>query len=195
MSSLRRFAPAAWRRLALLGTAFGLAACATLPPGAAPLPREAVRDYAIDARFTLRYEAKQYAGHLAWSHAKDRDELLISSPFGQGLAEIVRDADGVRLTAADRRTHRAASAEALTRDVLGYPLPVDDLAEWLLGRGADGRVERDPQGRPRRLWQGGWRIDYDYDDDDPRALPARLSVEGDGELLLRLRVEEWRTEK
>ena len=184
-------------RLAALGAVFWLAGCAALPEGAVALPREAVRDYSIDARFTLRYDAKQYAGRLGWSHAKDHDELLLSSPFGQGMAEIVRDADGVRLTAADGQIHRAATAEALTREVLGYPLPVDDLADWLLGRGAGSRVERDPQGRPQRMWQGGWRIDYEYDNEDPQALPAQLAIERDGEregiFALRLRVEEWRT--
>ena len=36
-----------------------------------------------------------------------------------------------------------------------------------------------------------WRIDYDYDSDDPQALPGRLFVEREGGFTLRLRIDQW----
>jgi outer membrane lipoprotein LolB len=50
----------------------------------------------------------------------------------------------------------------------------------------------DELGRPLRWQRQGWRVDYQYDDEDPRALPGRLFIEREGGLQLRLRIEEWR---
>jgi outer membrane lipoprotein LolB len=66
---------------------------------------------------------QNYAGRLHWRHDGDRDELLLSSPLGQGMAEIVSDASGARLTASDGNSHTAATADELLQSVLGYPCP------------------------------------------------------------------------
>jgi outer membrane lipoprotein LolB len=60
----------------------------------------------------------------------DRDELVLSSPLGQALAEIVSDAGGAFLTAGDGRSQSAANVDSLLQTVLGYPLP---LTGWSTG--------------------------------------------------------------
>ena len=72
-------------------------------------------------------------------------------------------------------------------------LPVARLPGWLTGRAAgDARLEADPFGRPARLNEAGWQVDYFYDDNRPDALPARLHISRPGEIELKLRIEEWR---
>lgn len=88
--------------------------------------------------------------------------------------------------------YSAADAETLTRQVLGYPLPLVQLTDWVRGRAAAaGVVELDAQGRPLRLQHEGWSIDYGYESDDPQAPPGRIFAQGAGGLELRLRIDEW----
>ena len=67
------------------------------------------------------------------------------------------------------------------------------LPGWLLGRpGAGARIEADPWGRPGKLHEAGWQVDYFYEDTRPAALPSRLTISRPGEIELKLRIEEWR---
>lgn len=189
-----------WRSfLSALGLLW-LNACASLAPpaGGGVLPqRDALRDFSLEARFSLRYEDKSYAGRLSWRHAGEHDELLLSSPLGQGMAEIFGDPGRVRLQAGDGKSYVADDAETLTQQVLGYPLPLGNLAGWVRGRPGSAKSKGvevaapDAFGRPLRLHEDGWRIDYEYDGDDAQALPARLFIERQGVLELRLRIDEW----
>lgn len=195
---LRSSGLARWRsRLGVVCTVFVLSACAGLgaPQRVDPgLPeRAALGDFALEGRFALRHEENNYSGRLSWRHARAGDELLLASPLGQGLAEIRSEARGVRLTTSDGKVYTATDVETLTDEVLGYPLPLVQLADWVRGRTGSAEVESDEFGRPLRLRTDGWRIDYTYDDDSPQALPGRLFAERAGVLELRLRIEEWRS--
>ena len=48
------------------------------------------------------------------------DEVLLSSPFGQGLAEIVSNERGARLTLSDGKVYEATGAETLTKQVINH---------------------------------------------------------------------------
>ncbi|HMV00971.1 MAG TPA: lipoprotein insertase outer membrane protein LolB [Rhodocyclaceae bacterium] len=173
-----------------------VAGCASLPPPEAD--RERVGDFAVEARFALRTlrpgeTVQQASGHLSWSHDREADRILLASPFGQGLAEIVIDSTGARLRTSDGSLRQAADADALLAEATGYRLPLGELPAWLLGRGGPtSQIDRDFAGRPRLIKENAWQIEYGYDDDRPTSLPTRLTVTRDSELDLRLRVEEWR---
>lgn len=188
-----------FRRARLSGVALAalcLSACVSLLPpaqGGAAAQRSQLESFALEGRFSLRHEEKSYSGHLTWQHVGEKDELLLASPFGQGIAEIVSDRAGARLTASDGKAYAASDAETLTQQVLGYPLPLTALLGWVRGRGAAGDTAvADGFGRPLSLRRELWRIDYEYDNDDPQSLPGRLFVRQAGGLELRLRIDEWR---
>ena len=178
----------AWRLVAVLS----LVACAALPQlpgGAGAARRDALDDFALEARFSLRHEDQNYSGRLSWTHVGDDDELLFASPFGQGLAQLTSGRRGARLALSDGQVHTADDGAALARQVLGYPLPVAQLADWVRGRGS--AIEADEHGRPLRLRRDGWTIAYDYDSDDAQAPPSRLVAQRDDGAELRLRIDEW----
>ena len=154
-----------------------LAGCAT-PPRAGVAPAGAV---AADARFELagRLSAKHgenaVAASFRWTHAPGSDLLVLSTPFGQGLARLAGSADGVVLELADGAVARAGDWEALTREALGVPVPVRGLAWWVRAAPHPGSahvMERDAAGRAAVLRQDGWEIVFGYRDDD--AQPTRL---------------------
>ena len=182
-------------RIVIVVFASLLAGCAALPtsaPGPAALSRNALDDFVIEGRFSLRQDEQSHSGRLRWKHAGRSDEDLLASPFGQGVAEIVADARSALLTTSDGKTYSAMDAESLTEQVLGYRLPLSLLADWVRGRLAPESIaERDALGRPIAMRHEDWRVDYEYDSDAPDALPGRLFAERIGVFELRLRIDEW----
>jgi outer membrane lipoprotein LolB len=181
------------RIVALLFAALLLGGCAALPgsPDAAPASRDRLGDFAIEGRFSLRYDDKNYSGRLSWRHAAAGNELLLASPFGQGIAQITTSDSGALLTTSDGKSYAAADSEQLTRKLLGYPLPLEQLTDWVRGRSGAGVFVLDAQGRPLRIEDDGWRIDYEYDSQEAQALPGRLFAQRDDGIELRLRIDEW----
>jgi outer membrane lipoprotein LolB len=167
-----------------------LAGCAT--PGFL-LPAQDV-EFEFSGRIAVRYRDDAGSGNISWRHAARSDELLLTSPIGQGIARIVRTGDEIVLTMQDGREHKAADAEALTEQVLGFRLPIVGLADWVRGRPAQGpapaptRQTADAAGRLAELEQAGWRIEYQ---EYLERLPARMRLSYPG-VELRLAISEWR---
>lgn len=185
------------RHLLPLFASLALAACASLPPPPTTA-RDAIREFALEARFALRTEVPGQSPHsaggrLSWSHDGRGDRILLANPLGIGIAEIDMTPARSTLRTADGRNQQSDDPDALIEDVTGQRLPVARLPGWLLGRGGDARIERDPAGRPLRLREAGWNIEYAYEDADADALPRQLTLSGDGGIELRLRIEEWRS--
>lgn len=184
-------------RFAVLLAGSLLAGCASVPPGALPA-REQIGDFALEARFALRVTlpdqaAQSSGGRLSWEHRNGGDRVLLSSPLGYGLAEIDTTPTLSRLRMADGETRESPDADSLMEEVTGQRLPMTRLPAWLLGRSAGtAQISKDDHNRPARLREAGWQIDYAYDDETPSALPARLTLSRDGEIELRLRIEEWK---
>ncbi len=187
--------PCHGRRLRLAGMlvlALLLGGCAAWSPPSATLPaRDSLADFALQGRFSLRHEDKNYSGSLRWQHLRGRNDVLLSSPFGQGLAEIVSGEGGAQLTLSDGQVYAADDTETLTQQVLGYPLPLALLTDWVRGRAGVGQAERDGLGRLLRLRQAGWNIEYGYENDDAQAPPSRIFAQREGAMDLRLRIDEW----
>ena len=162
------------------------AACAQLQTA---VPEKLV--FELSARLAARYGAESFSGNLAWRHAERNDEMLITTPIGQGVARIVREGDAVILTTAEPKEYRARDAESLTEQVLGFRLPLAGLADWVRARpsgDASFKEEKSPDGRLQRLEQSGWTIEYQaYDSERPTRL--RLVYPG---IELRLAISAWK---
>jgi len=88
----------------------------------------------------VRYRDDAGSGNIAWRHGAHSDEMLLTTPFGQGIARLVRADDEFTLTTQDGREYRAGDAESLTEQVLGFRLPLRGLADWVRGRAAHAGV-------------------------------------------------------
>ena len=174
---------------------FLVTACAIAPSSpVVDLPARATLDaFSLEGRFSLRNEDKSYSGRLSWRHDRGGDRVLLSSPLGQGMAEIVSDAEGAHLTASDGQIYSAADTETLTRNVLGYPLPLAQMSDWVRATLRDAEESTiDEFGRPLSQRVAMWRIEYGYENDDAGAVPNRIFAERvGGGLELRLRIDEW----
>ena len=184
--------PVIWLGLASLL----LAGCAATP--SVLTPRDAVRDFALEARFALKVSlpdqtGQSSGGRLSWAHQGDTDRILVANPLGYGLAEIISTPAQATLRTADGKTRESSDPDALMEEVTGQRLPVTRLPAWLLGRASDAaQVRTDPHGRPERLREAGWQINYRYDNDGADALPSLINLQRGSEIELRLRIEEWK---
>ena len=162
-----------------------LASCAQLERAA---PEQAV--FELHGKLAARYREESFSGAVAWRHARESDEMLITSPLGSGVARIVREGDKVTLTTAEPREYHASDAEALTEQVLGFRLPLAGLADWVRGQAADAPrpIQTFADGRLKTLEQGGWKIEYQAYEGDR---PARLRLLYPG-IELRLAISEWK---
>lgn len=171
-----------------LGAALLLAACAELE---LRLPADDLQ-FELAGRIAVRYRDEASSGNIAWRHGRSGDEILITSPLGQGVARIVRAGDGVVLVTPDGREHRAADAEVLTEEVLGFRLPLGGLADWVRARPGPGPYDerRDAAGRIAELQQSGWKVEYQEWGAD-RGLPSRMKLTYPG-FELRLAIAQWK---
>ena len=185
------------RLAAVLVLALALGGCVSTPPVSHTEIRASLSDnWSLQGRIGIRTDDQSLSGQIKWQHRADLDVLLMTSPLGQGVARIVRDADGVTLEVPNQPPRRAPDAETLTREVLGYGLPVTGLTWWLQARPAPDRVfevTRDASGRIAQLRQDGWVIDYLQYADDAPARPRKLVVAREG-LEIRLVADTWQGE-
>src|SRR5204863_5587853 len=146
--------------------------------------------FELSGRFAVKYKDEAASGNVAWRHSAGADEMLLSSPFGQGIARIVRTRELVTLTTAEGREMSAADAEALTEQVLGFRIPLAGLADWVRGRPGPGpaRTRADDEGRLVELGQRGWEIGcLGY----AGKLPERMRLTYPG-VELRLAISAWK---
>jgi len=149
-------------------------------------------EFDLLGRIAARYAKDAFTGNLNWRHAGTGDELLISTPLGQGVARIVREGDAVQLTTADGKSYRAPDAESLTERTLGFRLPLEGLADWVQGRASadsPARIDKGADGKLRSLEQRGWKVEYQEYDDGGRPALMRLTYQG---IELRLAISQWR---
>jgi outer membrane lipoprotein LolB len=159
------------RRVALLFAAL-LAACTHVEIK----PPEGAVDFSLAGRIAARTGNDAFTGNIHWRHNRDGDEMLISTPTGQGVAQILRQGDAVLLKTAEGREYRAADSESLTERVLGFRLPIEGLAAWVQGKPSPALESR------------GWRIEYQGYDEQKR--PTRMRVSNQG-VELRFAISQW----
>jgi outer membrane lipoprotein LolB len=178
---------------ALCGVLAALTGCASPRPQVLPASNAAIEAFALNGRVAVKLDDRGYTASLRWRHSATRDSLRLLSPVGSVVGEIEADSNGATLTTSDKKIYRSNDAQTLTREVLGWDLPLAGLRYWVTGR-ADPVApvqaqERDDKQRLKSLMQNEWRIAYlEYFGDS--ALPARLSLAYD-RLNLRLIIEHW----
>ena len=113
---------------ASLWLALVVGGCAVIPSvPSAQIGNALSANWTLQGRIGIQTGEQSLSGNIRWQHRADTDELLLTSPLGQGVARIERNAEGVILEVPNQPARRAPDAESLTREILGYALPVSGL--------------------------------------------------------------------
>jgi outer membrane lipoprotein LolB len=176
----------------VLAALLALGACASVP-----LAPRASTPFDLLGRALVSYSGGALTANLRWEHGASQDEIWLMTPTGQTLAHIVDSGDGAVLTRADQQQYRAGNVETLTRNALGWALPLAPLQYWVRGLAAPGavpsEVQRDAANRLTALTQNGWRVALDWHpaSSEHAGLVRRVDLK-DGANEIRLVIDTWR---
>lgn len=156
---------------------------ATLVAGcAAPgrISSEADAAFERTGRFSVSVNASDgtqdaVQGGFAWLDTGRSLTLDLANPLGSTLARITVNDDRATLTHSNGAREYAPHADGLVEKILGSPVPVAGLRDWLRGRTGAAPVQdiqKDPAtGQLTGFVQDGWRVQLSrYDDVGPTLL-------------------------
>lgn len=175
----------------------GLAGCASVPPQipVSGLNQTVQEKFELDGRMAVRYRDDSSSAVIHWQHRPEIDSLTLSSPLGQTLTALTRDASGVTLIDSEQRTHRAQNVAELTERLLGWQLPLENLSYWIVGHAAPAQsyqMQQDAEHGLTRLIQSGWVVTYSrWQQVDGVNLPNKLTLAGRG-VEVRLVIGGWK---
>ena len=151
--------------------------------------------FALDGRIAVHYRDHTTLANLHWRHDAVSDTLTLSTPLGQTVAVLTRDSQGVTLTDNRQHIHSAPTMEDLTGQMLGWRLPLQNLAYWIVGSAMPDlpyRLQTEPATGALQLIQSDWLITYKrWTALAGTELPANLTVSGQ-DMTVRLVVSNWR---
>ena len=129
----------------------------------------------------LGYKSASDAGSawLDWRQQLEHFKLLLGGPFGAGTVEIVGNGHTVALRQGNKPDQFAPSAKALSRKLLGWELPIEELSYWIRGIPAPDVPVVDQsfnsQGLLAIFQQAGWQLKLSkYRDTEMGKLPSKL---------------------
>lgn len=192
------------RRATSLLLCLWLAGCASTPasidasgtPDAALQQRlSALRAWQVNGKLAVRSPDASESARMQWQQNGKHFDIHLSGPAGLKATRIHGTPDDVSFEQGDQQLH-ADSVEALSQQLIGWPLPADKLTWWLRGLPApDSRAQKagyTRDGRLAELTQGGWHILFsDPQQPGPRlTLPGRIEARH-GDTRITLIIKTW----
>ncbi|KAF1013895.1 MAG: Outer-membrane lipoprotein LolB [Stenotrophomonas maltophilia] len=139
------------------------------------------------------------SGRIDWSQQGSAYRIQLSAPVTRQSWTLEGDtaSGGGRLDGLGDGPRAGDDARQLLLEATGWDIPVNELPDWTRGlvlRGSgESAVERDAEGRPRRMQQAGWVVQYlDWYPalGGSPALPRRIEASR-GDAKARLLVDQW----
>jgi outer membrane lipoprotein LolB len=195
--------------LALVALILTLAGCVSQAPRPPAVPvdraqaeaadreRALIQEWSLSGRIAVSNGNQGGSGRIDWRQAGERYTVSLSAPITRQSWRLSGDPGGARLEGVEGGPRESPDVEAMLYETTGWDIPVRALADWVRGVGAapaefgEARVVYGAGGRPARLEQSGWVIDYtQWQDAGQPVLPTRL-VATRGQAKVRLVVDQW----
>lgn len=182
-----------------------LGGCSTVGTGNAPVAATTARTYqpqiAMSGRMSAQYEAnyrdQSISMHFNWSQSPDRIVISLDTPTGQTAATIDITAQGATLNQPGKPLRQATDINDLTIEVLGWPLPVAGLRDWLQGfLDASHAAPLSAATSTQPFSADGWSLRYvswvtDNNVERPKRIDLSRLTSQAGQVSLRIVVDDW----
>lgn len=160
-----------------------------------------MQQWELVGRVGLQLREESWSFGLDWAQRSNSQyEMQIKNPLTGGLmAKVMDTGSQVTLKAADGKTYQDTDAERLLAKQLKMNLPLKNLQYWARGIPSPASkvdaVKLDTFGRPTRLQQAGWVIDYpSYEGGGANALPSKIQLEqASDRVKAKLIAKQWKT--
>lgn len=176
--------------LSLLAVTLLVSACQStlVLPENVSRQQEAIRripSWQAEGKIAINMNGERQSASFDWQQQRGNYVIHLYGPFGQGATWLRRTDKGVSLENAEIGVRRAATAEQLMQETLGWQVPVSDLQYWIRGlaapKPAPSQVEVDERDLMASLEQQGWQVTYSrYDLHEGWVLPEKLTARRDG---------------
>lgn len=187
---------------------FALLTGCSLKPN--PLPAEAVmpqaerqqqlsamQQFTVQASMGLKSPTESVTGNLRWQQVNQTDyQARLANPLGISLFELRQQADLTELQVRGER-YQAADASSLLWQLVGWSIPLHDMALWLRGLPGESATELqyDAAGRLTSfvlIDSTGirWQLSYRSFFADALSLPKELQLKSD-DTQIRLIIRSW----
>lgn len=111
-------------------------------------------DFTADGRLAVKVEGKGSYANFDWAYQNQVQTINVNTPLGNTVGQLCQDRQGVLAVDGKGQVYRAKTAEQLSRQLLGFALPVQYLHIWASGR----RVA----GAPYQLLSDGRLQQFDW---------------------------------
>ncbi|HEY4581693.1 MAG TPA: lipoprotein insertase outer membrane protein LolB, partial [Lysobacter sp.] len=149
--------------------------------------------WGLEGRVAISNARDAGSGRLEWRQSGPRFEVSLTAPITRQGWRLSGGPGGATLDGLPGGAREGSDPEALLREATGWDIPLRSLPYWVRGMRADPRaavVQFGPAGRPSRLSESGWTIDYSWPADATADLPSRIEARRD-DARVRLVVDRW----
>lgn len=168
--------------LALAGAMSVLAGCATTSTPRSTTAVAAYRDNLdLAGRIAINYskdgKKESLSGKFTWKQNATDTSVTLISPTGQTVAVISVTPTSATLKRGGEPTRTAPDLDSLTRQTLGWTLPVSGLRDWLQGHAvaADSSRFTASPSSDTVVTRDGWKLDY-VTWQEPAATPSSAAA-------------------
>ncbi|VEJ51827.1 outer membrane lipoprotein [Neisseria weaveri] len=92
-----------------------------------------IQAFEAEGRLAVKVEGKGSYANFDWQYNRSVQTININSPLGNTLGQLCRDEQGVLAVDHNGKTYQADSADDLSRQLLGFALPLQYLHVWTHG--------------------------------------------------------------
>ncbi len=128
---------------------------------------QAQPDWAFQGRVAVSKGKDGGSGRIDWKQEGRRYVVELSAPVTRQSWKLTGDthSEAGRLEGLAGGPRDGEDAQQLLLEATGWDIPVNQLPAWIRGLVAGDaagpeKVERDGEGRPRRMQQMGWQVQY-----------------------------------
>lgn len=148
--------------------------------------------WALSGRLAVSDGRDGGSGRIEWRQEGERYTIEIRAPVSRRTWRLSGESGHALLEGLEGGPREGADAETLLRREVGWSVPFQHLHAWARGVRGPGPadVELDEAGRPARLRQHGWTVEYRGWNSSTPPLPTRVFA-SNGERRVRLVVERW----
>ena len=160
-----------------------VAGCATTGPRSTAVVAPYSEKIELNGRLSINYshDGKKESStvNYDWQQDKDNTNISLISPTGQTVAVIKVTPRSATLTQSDKQPQTAPDIDTLTRQMLGWTLPVGGLREWLQGHATDsnGKPFVASPANDTVITRDGWKLEYVDWQDEKAAVPKPKRID------------------
>ena len=155
-------------------------------------------EWSLVGRIAVSTDGNGGSGRIEWRQDGPRFAFALSAPVTRQSWRLSGDAEQARLEGLEGGPRLGPDPRQLLVEATGWDIPVVALTDWVRGLRSPkldpAQVVYGADGRPARLVQGGWQVDYVWPDTgavgDTEVMPTRVDAQQGG-ARVRLIVDQW----